>query len=459
MQMEEEFAPLAGKQLGFAVRRRLREALLTQLRLLPGLITKCAQGREEVATAVAQPEPPPPPRQQSDDEIAALRSELLDKVQKLEQAEHRSAALAAAARRQDQLAQRGDLLRTIDVPPGCPAHEWTYERLFLRFSSWATEAILREPYLVSHDQMKSFAQLLQELCQCTRVRELHLITHVRSQRQEQRLRTVARHAKQHLQLNLTWQFDADLHDRELFYAGVGVVVTCDRGLDVFGRRRGGVWRTRTCKLRCYELSPETAKQIPAQTADESAPATPARAPIASLFRSRTPEKIRQSPVSDGLAMAALAKGCVSSSTTPTVPATPQRPSAADEYSIAQSTMVRPTTRATASAALRAMQQVCPLPDLLAHLWIFGRSVEEIECGGLDSIHPATAKRWVEDQWQDILDNDAATWDSFRAFLDESDVWTSRLLPLLEATRRSYTHMRHDQCFVGIASPPPPTSTL
>ena len=130
------------------------------------------------------------------------------------------------------------------------------------------------------------------------------------------MRTVARHAKQHLQLNLTWQFDADLHDRELFYAGVGVVVTCDRGLDVFGRCRGGVWRTRTCKLRCYELSPETAKQIPAQTADESAPATPARAPIASRSRSRTPEKLRQNPVSDGLAKAALAKGCVSSSTTP-----------------------------------------------------------------------------------------------------------------------------------------------
>ena len=164
-QMQVERTLLAEKSLREASCRRIGAAVRVQLGILPTMLARCGQNGD--ITQAKRREPPKPDIDISNDasELDQLQGDLAVAVQKLEQAEARSTTLAAAAERQAHLANRGELLRSTDVPPRCPSHEWTYQRLFLANSGRRSEATLREPYLVSATQNAGLEQLLTELGQ------------------------------------------------------------------------------------------------------------------------------------------------------------------------------------------------------------------------------------------------------------------------------------------------------
>ena len=228
--------------------------------------------------------PPKPDNDTSNDasELNQLRSDLAEAMQKLEQAESRSTTLAAAAKRHAYLANRGEL-RSTDVPHGCPSHEWTYQRLFLAQREIDGGHTAR----TGGSGCRAGAGPVGARSQYSLVRRIHLITHIRSQRQAGELQERVRRLKRQMQMTMTLDF-MYLHDREL-----GVVVTCHRGIDVYHCIRQGVRRTRTCKIRYCELDSGKTRS------EETAPATPRTRPSA-MRRSLSREKLnRPTPWSIG----------------------------------------------------------------------------------------------------------------------------------------------------------------
>ena len=125
-QMQMQSALLAEKNLRGASFRRIGEAVRLQPSILPAMLARCGPNGKNTLTKSREPPNPDTDTTNDASELFQLRKDLAAAVQKLSQAEARSTTLAAAAERHAHLANRGELLRSTDVPPGCPSHEWTY---------------------------------------------------------------------------------------------------------------------------------------------------------------------------------------------------------------------------------------------------------------------------------------------------------------------------------------------
>ncbi|MFM7980957.1 MAG: MIT C-terminal domain-containing protein, partial [Candidatus Fonsibacter sp.] len=143
--------------------------------------------------------------------------------------------LRRALTRKHVLDRQGRLLRHTSIPAGAAPQDHTIARHFLAFAGVASPATLQEPYLAAEYQVANLRSLAPALLPTTSVRRLEVLTSGCSQRMLQQLQQLMQDmAAEGMQM--TCRARPALHIRELAYSS-GIVVTSDRGLDLYRRPR------------------------------------------------------------------------------------------------------------------------------------------------------------------------------------------------------------------------------
>ena len=159
------------------------------------------------------------------------------------------ATLEAYLTSQQNLRMHGELLGAIDIPAGGAAADHSCKKVFMQYCGAEREATLREPYLNANYQVQNLRQFVCELEQHSQVRNLFIVTHLRS---ESQLDHLERLKEDQQRIEIEYQFSASLHERELLPGSTHVVV-CDRGLHMYTKMRTGMSRTRQCRVLYFEV--------------------------------------------------------------------------------------------------------------------------------------------------------------------------------------------------------------
>jgi len=156
----------------------------------------------------------------------------LDRAQRAV-AELRASAAASAAvlARTSDLCAKGRVLQTIHIPAGSNDSHYCIADIFCKHAGASGEVVICEPYLISSWQLRNLSDFLDALLVRTHVRKVALTSHFRSQCQAQALQEMVCKLGP-LGLSFSYSFTTDLHLREVSYSN-GVVITSDRGLDLF----------------------------------------------------------------------------------------------------------------------------------------------------------------------------------------------------------------------------------
>jgi len=165
---------------------------------------------------------------------------------------HQAAAQSARMARLTELQDNGRLLRSVHIPAGAPADNYTYADLFLRHAGSSSTLQLSEPYLISGFQLNNLRFLCAELASKTHIRKILITTHERSKCQAEALHKLAQEAGAH-NITTTLSYVQDLHIREMQFSN-GITVTCDRGLDLYKPLAAGGLCCRSATVHVFEIS-------------------------------------------------------------------------------------------------------------------------------------------------------------------------------------------------------------
>ena len=104
-------------------------------------------------------------------------------------------------------------------------------------------------------QVANLSELIDQCIKHTRIRRICLATSKKSDRQTEALRGLQDRARQQ-GFTLDYGFEDGLHLRE-FILDNGIVVSSDRGLDLYRRPKSGLRTCRGGHVACYQLQAPT----------------------------------------------------------------------------------------------------------------------------------------------------------------------------------------------------------
>jgi len=165
-----------------------------------------------------------------------------------------AANAAAADSRHTELQKNGRLLQTLRVTSGATAAQHDIGKLFTKFAGASNEADLSEPYLVSRWQLSNLRSLTDAITRGTHISKLRIVTHTRSRCQAELIDSLIEHCST-AGLSVACCYQEGLHLREMAFSN-GIVVTCDRGLDIY--RGQGEAADRPCRnatIHYFEIAP------------------------------------------------------------------------------------------------------------------------------------------------------------------------------------------------------------
>ena len=202
--------------------------------------------------------------QRTELDTPALAEALKTTARKLQIAEQRVATLEASLTRQQNLRMHGELSRAIDIPAGGAAANHSYKKVFMQYCGAEREATLREPWCRICDSLCANWSSIAKCGSCT------IVPHLRSESQLDQLEPLKVDQQR---IEIEFQFNASLHERE-FVLGSTHVVVCDRGLVMYTKMRRGMRRTRQCRVLYFEVHGDFNAADRAANAPVSAPVTP-----------------------------------------------------------------------------------------------------------------------------------------------------------------------------------------
>ena len=109
--------------------------------------------------------------------------------------QRQQASANARELRRDELQKHGRLLNVTTLSPSCTEEQYSFASIFTKHVGRAMSLRIKEPYLVSSYQLDNLRTLLDALITNTFVRDVALVTHVRSRAQETSLSAVMDHAR------------------------------------------------------------------------------------------------------------------------------------------------------------------------------------------------------------------------------------------------------------------------
>ena len=140
---------------------------------------------------------------------------------------------------------------------------WPYERLFdARHLKGALHAVLIDPYLATHHQLRNLNEFLLHLAESARPKTIEILTSFApiesAERQEREFANTAKDLYQQYGVALTVRREAGLHDRYLVLDH-GVLFKLGRGLDIYkpatglAAHRPGNRRVRQTEIDVFAL--------------------------------------------------------------------------------------------------------------------------------------------------------------------------------------------------------------